>query len=195
MSAQGLADACSALGYASLTRAVIANLETGARDSISVPEWLALAAGLRVPPLLLLFPVGRAETVEPLPDVEVPPYAAVKWAEDGNIVGVDPPFTEDGHLIHDYRDHGRLLDGWHQSRHAAMRLREILEMADEELAARGEDRRDVERELQQREQAETDAVVGLRRIRRELRAAGASLPPDRRLPAALARQLGEDEQP
>jgi hypothetical protein len=84
MSAQQLADSCSELGYAGMTRSVIANLETGARDSLSVPEWLILAAGLRVPPLLLLYPLGRAEdSVEVLPGVELSPWDGLRYAETG----------------------------------------------------------------------------------------------------------------
>lgn len=84
LSAQQLADTCSEHGYAGMTRSVIANLETGARDSLSVPEWLILAAGLRVPPLLLLYPLGRTDnSIEVLPGVELNPWEGLRYAETG----------------------------------------------------------------------------------------------------------------
>jgi hypothetical protein len=38
-----------------------------------------LSAALQVPPTLLLFPLGRAQTVEPLPDTTTPTWDAVRW--------------------------------------------------------------------------------------------------------------------
>lgn len=78
MSAQRLSEACGELGL-SIPRSVLANLESGRRETVSVAELLVLAAALEVPPLQLLFPVGYAEEVEPLPGVKVTPYDAVLW--------------------------------------------------------------------------------------------------------------------
>ena len=77
MSGQELADRCAELGITSLPRSVIANLENGRREVVTVAEVLVLAAALDVPPAVLAFPVGYAETVEYLPGQEVSPLEAV----------------------------------------------------------------------------------------------------------------------
>lgn len=196
MSAAAVAQECERLGYPALTRGVIANLESGARDSLSVPEWLTLAAALRVPPLLLLWPVGRMAEVEPLPDVHVPPLAAVEWAGDGHMVGVEPPFTEDAEAIAKYLEHGRLITTWAEARHAARRARDLLTRLDAELSKIGEDRRELEHELREHEQAEQLSVLALRNVRESMERAGIQLPSaSQPLPVALARQLGEEIKP
>jgi hypothetical protein len=78
MSAQQLADATARLGYA-VPRSVIANLENRRRDSIGIPELLVLARALEVPPLALLFPLGRERTVEALPGTPAVPWNAARW--------------------------------------------------------------------------------------------------------------------
>jgi len=120
MSAQQLADACSELGYAGMTRSVIANLETGARDSLSVPEWLILARALGVPPLLLLYPLGRTEErIEVLPGVELSPWEGLVYAE----TGCHPAngITEDT-TIALFRNHDSGVRQW---RRASAELRDI----------------------------------------------------------------------
>jgi transcriptional regulator with XRE-family HTH domain len=78
MSAQKLADECGRLGLP-IARSVIANLEHGRRDAVSVAELLVLAAALRIPPLLLVIPVARQEALEILPGTEAPTWAAALW--------------------------------------------------------------------------------------------------------------------
>lgn len=78
MSAQQLADATTALGHP-VPRSVIANLESGRRDTVSIAELLVLARALRVPPLLLIFPMGHEPTTEVLPDVTVDTWVGAKW--------------------------------------------------------------------------------------------------------------------
>ncbi|MFE3197761.1 helix-turn-helix domain-containing protein [Embleya sp. NPDC059237] len=70
MSAQQLADACTALGV-EMQRGVLANLEIGRRESLDVTELVALAQALGVPAISLLFPVGEVATVSPTPGVVV----------------------------------------------------------------------------------------------------------------------------
>ena len=78
MSAEDLAAACADLGMP-IPRSTLADLENGRRASISVAEWLAIAAALDVPPVVLLCPVGTAETAEVLPGAEAPAYRAAQW--------------------------------------------------------------------------------------------------------------------
>src|SRR5215813_751170 len=78
MSAEDLAAACTDLGMP-IPRSTLADLENGRRASISVAEWLAIAAALDVPPVVLLCPVGTAETAEVLPGAEAPAFRAAQW--------------------------------------------------------------------------------------------------------------------
>jgi transcriptional regulator with XRE-family HTH domain len=78
MSAEQLAAACTEVGL-SIPRGTLADLENGRRASISVAEWLAIAAALEVPPVLLLCPAGTAETAEVLPGADLPTYRAAQW--------------------------------------------------------------------------------------------------------------------
>src|SRR5215468_2511458 len=78
MSAEDLAAACADLGMP-IPRSTLADLENGRRASISVAEWLAIAAALDVPPVMLLCPVGTAETAEVLPGTEAPAFRAAQW--------------------------------------------------------------------------------------------------------------------
>lgn len=57
-SAQKLADECTLLGV-QMTRNMITSLENWRRSSVSVPEVLAIATVLKVPPVTLLFPLTR----------------------------------------------------------------------------------------------------------------------------------------
>jgi len=78
MSAEDLAAACGDLGMP-IPRSTLADLENGRRASISVAEWLAIATALDVPPVMLLCPVGTAETAEVLPGAEAPAFRAAQW--------------------------------------------------------------------------------------------------------------------
>lgn len=78
LSAQQLADRCTSLGYP-IPRNVIANIESGRRSAIAVPELLILAIALNVPPILLLYPVGSERLTEIAPDQECEPWFALRW--------------------------------------------------------------------------------------------------------------------
>lgn len=78
MSAERLAGECERLGMR-IERSVLANLENQRRNTIGLAEVLVLARALDVAPILLIFPVGDVETVQPLPNESTTPYAAAKW--------------------------------------------------------------------------------------------------------------------
>jgi transcriptional regulator with XRE-family HTH domain len=107
MSAQQLADTTATLGL-HVPRSVLANLESGRRDVVSVAELLVLARALRIPPVLLVFPIGRQPTVEALPGVQVPTWPAARW------FGGDAPFPGDSDEtleitpVHAFREQDRL---------------------------------------------------------------------------------------
>ena len=88
MSAQGLADACAALGHA-IPRTSIANLENGRRSGVEIAELLVFAKALDVPPIALLLPIGMAGSVEVLPGQELPIWDAVSWVTAETLIGED----------------------------------------------------------------------------------------------------------
>ena len=77
MSAQDLADRLAAVGH-EIKRSTLANLESG-RRGVSVADLLAIAAALDISPLLLAWPLESADSVEPLPDVQVSAWDGARW--------------------------------------------------------------------------------------------------------------------
>lgn len=140
MSAQQLADATAALGHA-VPRSVIANLESGRRDVVSVAELLVLARALEVPPLLLVFPIGSASTVEVLPGVHAPTWPVARWfTGEGRF----PTRTPDGgwepadidrwgdEATALFRNQQGLISDWRRFRGHASTVRKMLESGDPE---------------------------------------------------------------
>jgi transcriptional regulator with XRE-family HTH domain len=78
MSAQQLADRTAELGMP-IARSVLANLESGRRETVSVAEILVLAAALGVSPIELICPVGYDKQTEMLPGRMMDPLAAMRW--------------------------------------------------------------------------------------------------------------------
>jgi transcriptional regulator with XRE-family HTH domain len=78
MSAQQLADRTEELGMP-IPRSVLANLESGRRDTVSVAEILVLAAALNVAPIELICPVGYDKEIELLPGRSLDPLGATRW--------------------------------------------------------------------------------------------------------------------
>lgn len=77
-SAQWLADETDGLGFP-ISRAAIANYESGRKKGLDLGELLVLAAALRVPPLVLLFPDLPDGSVEALPGLTVDSWEAAAW--------------------------------------------------------------------------------------------------------------------
>lgn len=118
MSAQQLADATAELGHP-VARSVIANLESGRRDTVSVAELIVLARALRIPPLLLALPIGRAATFELLPGTEVDTWLAAKWfAGDGAFPGESFAGSNNS-VIKDFRAQDQALEEWQRSKRRA----------------------------------------------------------------------------
>lgn len=139
MSAQQLADACTDLGVP-IQRSVLANLESGRRTNLSVPELLALAQVLQVPPLLLLVPLGRADKVEMTPGADVPTTDALLWLTGqrplpGQTWGDD---SDDSGLIALYQLHSRTVDRWLTAVRNARAIREGRVRGTDEEAAQHE---------------------------------------------------------
>jgi transcriptional regulator with XRE-family HTH domain len=83
---------------------VIANLENGRRETISVAEMLVIAAALDVPPVLLIADVGREESTEILPGVE-----SSSWLARGWILGAADPVRYSPQDSHRWRDARRAI--------------------------------------------------------------------------------------
>ncbi|ORJ52569.1 hypothetical protein [Mycobacterium simiae] len=77
-SAQWLADETERLGHP-ISRAAIANYESGRKKGLDVAELLVLAAALRIPPLAILFPEVPDGPVELLPGVQTTNWDAAAW--------------------------------------------------------------------------------------------------------------------
>jgi transcriptional regulator with XRE-family HTH domain len=88
MSAQQLADRTAELGM-EIPRSVIANLESGRRETVTVPELQVLAAALHVAPVELACPAGFDEQTEILPDRMVDPLSASHWFRGELMLGVE----------------------------------------------------------------------------------------------------------
>jgi transcriptional regulator with XRE-family HTH domain len=78
LSAAKLADRTVEIGYG-ISRSVVADLETGRKKTIDVPELLVLAAALGVSPAQLVFPDLPRGKVEVLPGLEQESHGALQW--------------------------------------------------------------------------------------------------------------------
>ncbi|MDJ0004797.1 helix-turn-helix transcriptional regulator [Rhodococcus fascians] len=78
LSAAKLADRTEEIGYG-ISRSVVADLETGRKKSIDVPELLVLAAALGVSPAQLVFPDLPKGKVEVLPGLDQESHDALRW--------------------------------------------------------------------------------------------------------------------
>ncbi len=109
MTVQALADRCTELGLP-IGRVALTKLENGVREKVSVAEIFVLAAALEVPPVLLIFPLGRTDSVEIIPARTLSAWDAAKWLsgdarlQDGP--GAVPATTTSAVPLH--REHDRL---------------------------------------------------------------------------------------
>jgi transcriptional regulator with XRE-family HTH domain len=123
MSTQRLDERTAELGMR-IPRSVLANLENGRRGTISAAEILVLAAALDVPPALLLFPVGRVELVDALPDLPLLPWQAFEWftgerelgvvTRAGARVAITGPADHSGQISM-FREHELLQRAWRRA--------------------------------------------------------------------------------
>lgn len=170
MSAQALSDECAKLGWP-IKRSVLSNLESGYRETITVPELLVLAQALRVSPLRLLLPLGHADMVEILPGSEVMTTDALRWLRGEAWVLRPPPEGEDGDsAVASFVVHHARISAWETSRYYVRRIRagEI---------------KGTEDDIEEYERRAENAAEQLKSIRHLMRVRGLTPPP---LPVSLA---------
>lgn len=80
-SARELGERCAAAGLPKWERNLVANLENGRRENVSIEEVLVLAYVLSVPPLLLFVPLGAEDHYAVTPHVTIHPDLAMQWIE------------------------------------------------------------------------------------------------------------------
>lgn len=167
MSGQQLADACESLGHP-VPRSVIANLESGRRETITVPELFVLAQALGVPPLRLLVPLGYADTVEILPGTEVLTTDALRWLRGD--AWINRPWRDnqgEDIAVGSFIAHHADLARWETSRFYAKQIRRG------ELEGTEEDAEEYER----RAERAAEELRGLRRLMRSRELTPPPLPP------------------
>ncbi|WP_238011563.1 helix-turn-helix transcriptional regulator [Dactylosporangium sp. AC04546] len=188
LSANELSQRTAELG-SEVPRSVIANLENGRRESISVDELLILGAALNVPPLLLLTPVGRVQNLRILPDVESTPWFSRGWIIGARLVdyaGSSVQKWRDGRrVVALYDVHRTLVQQYVQ---VQARIRRIADQT--QLAARTA--LDHERFLQALVNELARSLHALRTHRQLIEREGFLIP---ELPPALTTLLNEVEVP
>ncbi|MCQ4084002.1 helix-turn-helix transcriptional regulator [Streptomyces sp. RB6PN25] len=103
-----VAQGCVDRGFES-TEQTIKNLETGRRTSLTLAEFFVLADVLTIPPVCLLFPLGRAATVEVLPNREVSTWNALAWFTGETPMEQPAPEGTPREVLDVFRIHGDLV--------------------------------------------------------------------------------------
>jgi transcriptional regulator with XRE-family HTH domain len=105
--AQWLADETVRLGYP-ISRAAIANYESGRKKGLDIAELLVIAAALRIPPVALLFPQLPDGPVEVVPGTYTTCWDATTWlsGEESSPQPDDQPWptTRESELLRAVRD-------------------------------------------------------------------------------------------
>lgn len=195
MTVQALADQCAELGVP-MDRSVIAKLEKGLRQTITVGEVLVLAKALQVSPLQLVFPIGQADEVEALPGVMAATWDAARW-----FMGeVPPPGDIDDELVRSgwregvepvqlYREHDRLINAWRAGRQTIAYARPRVDRAVDEFRSEDDPLAVDQSFFELAEQGLLNAEGSIRAVRAQIRRRGLTVPP---LPPEL-RHLAADE--
>ncbi|MFI9552362.1 helix-turn-helix domain-containing protein [Nonomuraea endophytica] len=178
MTAQALADRCAELGLP-MDRSVIAKLEKGLRQSISVAELIILAKALEVAPVRLLFPLEEQGTIEILPGRKVPIWRAAEWFDGTDDLaleaeGWDPNvWRRPDQIVLSFRWHRRYLESWSAGQKLMAQQR-----AEAEAAATAEDKNALMDVVAHNEQLQDKTAQDLGRVRRNMRQLGVAQLPE-----------------
>jgi transcriptional regulator with XRE-family HTH domain len=194
MSVQKLADKTDELGML-IPRSVLANLESGRRDTISVAEVLVLAAALDVTPIDLICPAGFDKQTEMLPGAMMDPLSAMRWftgewkldIHDDGVLTMRTPGSGERSSANLLKYHDQLLSKLDSEEAKAREaLRAVADAVGEEA---DESARAAARDLMIRVEEWREFIrEPLRQTRTEMRERGMQLPD---LPADI--DLGEDD--
>ncbi|AEW95199.1 MULTISPECIES: helix-turn-helix domain-containing protein [Streptomycetaceae] len=104
-----VAQGCADRGLAEITEHSLKNLELGRKSSLTIADLVVLADVLNVPPVLLLFPLGTAPTVEALPGRTISTWDALAWFT--GEAALDEPAAEGTarDVLDRFRQHGDLV--------------------------------------------------------------------------------------
>lgn len=200
MTAQALADKCAELGHP-LDRSVIAKLEKGHRNTVTVADLLVLAKALGVPPALLVYPLGVEPIMETLPGERRPTWDALRWFTGAAAFPTEKPDPEPGPFkgtdkddrawgvssapLTFYEDHDLRVTKWLWEHKRVGVIEDAARKAvtDQERDAHEDRLRDVRERL-----AELEHDVAT--LRQNVRDHGMIPPP---LPSALAAMIGEND--
>lgn len=113
LSAKQLSGRCAEIDPSTtLSREVIAKIENGRRETITVAELQVLARALLVSPADLMYPIGLSGKVELLPGHCVDPWKAVLWWSGLAERPGRPPSSHEKGVVHLYQVHAQLLQDW-----------------------------------------------------------------------------------
>ncbi|NJP43237.1 helix-turn-helix domain-containing protein [Actinacidiphila epipremni] len=137
MSAQELADACSAIGHP-IPRNVIANMESGRRSVLPLVDVIVLAEALGTHPALLIYPLGHVSEVQRLPlQHPTATWDAMSWFTGESGFGLDAA------LVRAFRAKGRqesaAFNAWNDMRSHHDAARRATDPARREEAERDAD--------------------------------------------------------
>ncbi|MGV9762165.1 helix-turn-helix domain-containing protein [Micromonospora tulbaghiae] len=163
LSAQQLSERCASIGYP-IPRNIIANIETGRRGSVTVPEAIIIAMALNVPPILLIYPVGKELAVRTSPRQDCGTFYAARWfmgdtRPTPDMAGLDEPddyksavleWESARDIVQTYQRHGTLVRRYRYVRDDVMA--QLTRMADPAAA-------DEEPEVRRIHKRRTDVLV------------------------------------
>lgn len=100
-SAQWLADETERLGYP-ISRAAIANYESGRKKGLDIAELVVLAVALRVPPVALIYPDLPEGAIEVLPGKRATSWDAASWFSGERAASVESIEGETGEATREF---------------------------------------------------------------------------------------------
>lgn len=100
-SAQWLADETERLGYP-ISRAAIANYESGRKKGLDIAELVVLAVALRVPPVALIYPDLPEGAIEVLPGERTTSWGAASWFSGERLAPTESMDGETGEATREF---------------------------------------------------------------------------------------------
>lgn len=93
-----MSERTAALGHR-VSRSTISEIETGRRKSITLADFIILAAALDTAPVALIYPGPYREDIRALPELKIPQIWAVRWFSGELKNRSEVPFDDKGHYV------------------------------------------------------------------------------------------------